>query len=145
MGILPRLPVEIRSAHPRMQSGYLLHRGFQPIQDGKLEFCAFVLSGIHTKYIFVAFHISSDHNRNSTFYNTPFITHMIVNSIQKNNCVDFLQGPFLPFFYNGKDLSVILLMVLAEISISYSSRIWLSISFVVIPFAYMEMIFSSMS
>ena len=40
---------------------------------------------------------------------------------------------------------MILLMVLSEISMSYSSRIWLSISFVVIPLAYMEMIFSSMS
>ena len=48
-------------------------------------------------------------------------------------------------FTMGRILSVIRLIVLSEISMSYNSRIWLSISFVVIPLAYMEMIFSSMS
>lgn len=44
---------------------------------------------------------ASDINR--TFYNPAFITDMVMDGVHENDSIDFLQRPFLPFFYDGQD------------------------------------------
>ncbi len=63
-------------------------------------------------------HVNPYGDINRTFYNSAFITNMVMDGIHENDRIDFLQRPFLPFFYDGRILSVILLMVLSEISMS---------------------------
>ena len=67
---------------------------------------------------------------------------MIMIAIHKYYSIHFFQRAFLPFFYNRQDLSVILLIVLSEISISYNSRMWDSMFRLSFPW-HMESIFSS--
>ena len=77
---------------------------FQPIDDRKPKFSTFIITHIHSKDFFFTIHVDPKSDINSTFYNSAFTSHMIVDCIHINNCIDFFQRSFLPFFYDRKDL-----------------------------------------
>ena len=111
-------PVESLSGRLRMRSGYLLRHGFQSVQNGKPELCTLILPYIHAEHVFMPFHVDSDSDINRTFYNPAFITDMVMDSVHENDRIDFLKGRSCHSFTMGRILSVILLMVLSEISMS---------------------------
>ena len=72
----------------------------QSVQNGKPELCTLILPYIHAEHVFMPFHIDSDSDINRTFYNPAFITDMVMDGVHENDRIDFLQRPFLPFFYD---------------------------------------------
>ncbi len=47
--------------------------------------------------------INADRDINGLLYNLAFAADMVVNRIQKNNCINGLQRPLLSLFRCGKD------------------------------------------
>ena len=76
---------------------------FQAVQYGSPEFRTFVLTNPHTENILVPVQINADRDINGLLYNLAFAADMVVNRIQKNNCINGLQRPLLPLFRYGKD------------------------------------------
>lgn len=95
-----------------------ISRLVEMLQNGQPELCALVVTYIHAKHIFPVIHVNSNGNIDSAFYNTAFMSHMIVDGIHKNNRVNVFQRSFLSFFMIGRILSVIRLMTLSEMSMS---------------------------
>ena len=60
---------------------------FKAIQDGKPEFCTFILTNIHTQYVFMTVHVDTNSDIDCPFYDTSFMTNMIVYRIHENNCI----------------------------------------------------------
>ena len=76
----------------------------QAVQNRKPQLCAFVLANIHTENVLMTVHIYPDRDIDRTLYKPAFIPYMVIGRIHENDCIDFFQRPFLPFFYDGKDL-----------------------------------------
>ena len=75
----------------------------QAVQNRKPQLCAFVLANIHTENVLMTVHIYPDRDIDRTLYKPAFIPYMVIGRIHENDCIDFFQRPFLPFFYDGKD------------------------------------------
>lgn len=74
---------------------------------GKPKFCTFILTHVYPEHIFVSFHVDSNCYVDCTFYDTAFISHMIVDGVHKHHCIDIFQRPFLPFFHNWQYLEYV--------------------------------------
>ena len=77
---------------------------FQAIEYRCPEFGALIFTDPHTQNVLLAVRIDTNGNIDSLLDDLSLAAHMVVDGIEKNDRVDGLQRPLLPFFCDGQDL-----------------------------------------
>ena len=76
----------------------------QAVQNGRPVFGALIFSNPHAKDIFMSIQINTYGDIYCLFDDSAFAANMIMNCIQKYNCINALQQPLLPLFCNWQNL-----------------------------------------
>lgn len=74
----------------------------QLIPNEKPELRTLVLPELHTKRLFVSFHINPYGDINLTLYTPAFVAYMVMDGIHENDCIDFFLRSFLHFLRQKK-------------------------------------------
>ena len=76
----------------------------QTVQNAYPELCAFIFTNPHTENILPAVHINAYRYIYSLFDDLSFTAYMVVDSVEKYDCIDAFKRSLLPFLCNREDL-----------------------------------------
>ncbi|OPZ20755.1 MAG: hypothetical protein BWZ04_01559 [Firmicutes bacterium ADurb.BinA205] len=76
----------------------------QTVQNACPELCAFIFTDPHTENVLPAVHINAYRYIYSLFDDLSFTAYMVVDSVEKYDCIDAFKRSMLPFLCNREDL-----------------------------------------
>lgn len=94
------------------EAGQIVHTGdqnvlnatvLQLIEYTQTVFGRLMLADPHAQHVLVAIQIDPDDHVGSLIHNSAILLHFEMNVVQKDNGVDALQRPILPFLDEGHD------------------------------------------